>query len=136
MRITATRETAEELTIDVFHDVWRRASRDDAANGTVLGVMFPTFGGAIAGIRFFGDFERFAAISEVTFQRLGEIAERIELLQAAPDIELSYDRVAQLAQATDDVVISEIENWQAVFRGKRITEIGSASWRDRVGTYV
>ena len=26
MRITANRETAEELTIDVFHDVWRRAS--------------------------------------------------------------------------------------------------------------
>jgi len=30
MRITANRETAEELTIDVFHDVWRRASRYDA----------------------------------------------------------------------------------------------------------
>ena len=37
MRMTANRETAEELTIDVFHDVWRRASRFDAANGTVLG---------------------------------------------------------------------------------------------------
>jgi RNA polymerase sigma-70 factor (ECF subfamily) len=37
MRITANRETAEELTIDVFHDVWRRASQYDAANGTVLG---------------------------------------------------------------------------------------------------
>jgi len=37
MRITGNRETAEELTIDVFHDVWRRASRYDAANGTVLG---------------------------------------------------------------------------------------------------
>jgi RNA polymerase sigma-70 factor (ECF subfamily) len=37
MRITANRETAEELTIDVFHDVWRRASRYDAASGTVLG---------------------------------------------------------------------------------------------------
>jgi RNA polymerase sigma-70 factor, ECF subfamily len=36
MRITANRETAEELTIDVFHDVWRHASRYDAANGTVL----------------------------------------------------------------------------------------------------
>ena len=36
MRITANRETAEELTIDVFHDVWRRASRYDSANGTVL----------------------------------------------------------------------------------------------------
>jgi RNA polymerase sigma-70 factor, ECF subfamily len=37
MRITANRETAEEVTIDVFHDVWRRASRYDGANGTVLG---------------------------------------------------------------------------------------------------
>jgi RNA polymerase sigma-70 factor, ECF subfamily len=36
MRIAANRETAEELTIDVFHDVWRHASRYDAANGTVL----------------------------------------------------------------------------------------------------
>ena len=37
VRITANRQTAEELTIDVFHDVWRHASRYDAANGTVLG---------------------------------------------------------------------------------------------------
>jgi RNA polymerase sigma-70 factor (ECF subfamily) len=37
LRITANRETAEELTIDVFHDIWRRASDYDAANGTVLG---------------------------------------------------------------------------------------------------
>jgi RNA polymerase sigma-70 factor (ECF subfamily) len=37
MRITADRETAGELTIDVFRDIWRRASRYDAANGTVLG---------------------------------------------------------------------------------------------------
>jgi RNA polymerase sigma-70 factor (ECF subfamily) len=37
MRITVNRETAEELTLDVFHDVWRRASQYDAANGPVLG---------------------------------------------------------------------------------------------------
>jgi RNA polymerase sigma-70 factor, ECF subfamily len=37
VRIVANRETAEELTLDVFHDVWRRASGYDAANGTVLG---------------------------------------------------------------------------------------------------
>jgi RNA polymerase sigma-70 factor (ECF subfamily) len=37
VRITANRETAEELTLDVFHDVWRKASRYDAADGTVLG---------------------------------------------------------------------------------------------------
>ena len=37
MRIAQNRQTAEELTIDVFHDVWRRAPQYDAANGPVLG---------------------------------------------------------------------------------------------------
>ena len=37
MRITGNRETAEELTLDVFHDVWRRASGYDTGNGSVLG---------------------------------------------------------------------------------------------------
>ena len=36
VRLTGNRETAEELTLDVFHDVWRRAPRYDPANGTVL----------------------------------------------------------------------------------------------------
>ena len=37
MRITNDRETAEELTLDVFHDVWRRATQYDPVNGPVLG---------------------------------------------------------------------------------------------------
>ena len=37
MRLSGNRETAEELTLDVFHDVWRRAGTYDPANGTVLG---------------------------------------------------------------------------------------------------
>jgi RNA polymerase sigma-70 factor, ECF subfamily len=37
VRITNNRETAEEVTLDVFHDVWRRASTYDAGNGTVVG---------------------------------------------------------------------------------------------------
>ena len=53
MRITANRETAEELTIDVFHDVWRRAAHYDAANGTVLGwIMNQARSRAIDRLRF------------------------------------------------------------------------------------
>lgn len=37
MRITNDRQIAEELTLDVFHDVWLRAARYDPAGGTVLG---------------------------------------------------------------------------------------------------
>jgi RNA polymerase sigma-70 factor (ECF subfamily) len=53
MRITANRETADELTVDVFHDVWRRASGYDAANGTVLGwIMNQARSRAIDRLRF------------------------------------------------------------------------------------
>ena len=53
MRITANRETAEELTVDVFHEVWRRAGRYDAANGTVLGwIMNQARSRAIDRLRF------------------------------------------------------------------------------------
>jgi RNA polymerase sigma-70 factor (ECF subfamily) len=53
MRLTANRQTAEELTIDVFHDVWRRASGYDPANGTVLGwIMNQARSRAIDRLRF------------------------------------------------------------------------------------
>jgi hypothetical protein len=88
---------------------------------TFLGVLLPTFGGAIAGIRYFGDFERFSAISRVTSEKLHAIYTRIEQLLAAPEGALDYGRAAELVHATDDVVVGEIESWQAVFGGKNVT---------------
>ena len=75
----------------------------------------------MAGIRYFGDFERFAAISEVTAEKLDGVHSRIDLLLSAPDHALSYAQLAELAHAADDIVVSEIENWQAVFGGKHIS---------------
>ncbi len=88
---------------------------------TFFGVLLPTFGGAIAGIRYFGDFERFSAISRVTAEKLQAVHTRIVQLLAAPDSALDYGHSADLAHATDDVVVSEIESWQAVFGGKHVT---------------
>lgn len=88
---------------------------------TFLGVALPTFGGCLSGIRFFGDFERFAAISRVTAAKLGAVDARIALLLRAPDAALDYGAVTALAHAADDIVVSEIENWQAVFEAKQIT---------------
>jgi hypothetical protein len=88
---------------------------------TFLGVALPTFGGALSGIRFFGDFERFAAISRVTAAKLDAVDARIALILRAPDSALDYGTVADLAHAADDIVVSEIENWQAVFEAKQIT---------------
>jgi len=53
MRITANRETAEELTLDVFHDVWRHAARYQEADGTVFGwIMIQARSRAIDRLRF------------------------------------------------------------------------------------
>jgi hypothetical protein len=87
---------------------------------TFLGVLFPTLGASIAGMRYFGDFERFAAISDVTAEKLDAIAKRIAVLLDPGELSIGYAQVADLAHAVDRVVVDEIENWQAVFSGKDI----------------
>ena len=91
MRITANRETAEELTIDVFHDVWRRASGYDPANGTVLGwVMNQARSRAIDRLRFenrkkrnpYGDMQPLAEVAADQHDVL-ELREQRESLCAA-----------------------------------------------------
>jgi RNA polymerase sigma-70 factor (ECF subfamily) len=53
VRITHSRETAEEVTLDVFHEVWRRASTYDASGGTVVGwIMNQARSRAIDRVRF------------------------------------------------------------------------------------
>jgi RNA polymerase sigma-70 factor (ECF subfamily) len=53
VRITNNRETAEELTLDVFYDVWRRASAYDPAGGSVVGwIMNQARSRAIDRLRF------------------------------------------------------------------------------------
>ena len=55
LRITQNRQTAEELTVDVYHDVWRRASTYDPAAGSVVGwIMNQARSRAIDRIRFEG----------------------------------------------------------------------------------
>jgi len=88
---------------------------------TFLGVLLPTLGAALAGIRYFGDFERFSAISRVTAEKLQGIETRIEQLLRAPEEAVDYGGVSDLAHAADDVVVTEIESWQAVFAGKHVT---------------
>jgi RNA polymerase sigma-70 factor (ECF subfamily) len=91
MRITANRETAEELTVDVFHDVWRRASRYDAATGTVLGwIMNQARSRAIDRLRFEsrkkrsdgGDLQPLAEVAADPRDML-ELGEQGESLRAA-----------------------------------------------------
>lgn len=86
MRIGGNRETAEELTVDVFHDVWRRAGTYDAANGTVLGwIMNQARSRAIDRLRFEQRRKRVDPFPEAT-----DAAE--DLCDSSDPIELSQQR--------------------------------------------
>jgi RNA polymerase sigma-70 factor (ECF subfamily) len=53
VRITNNRETADEVTLDVFHDVWRRAAQYDPRDGSVVGwIMNQARSRAIDRLRF------------------------------------------------------------------------------------
>ena len=53
VRIVNNRETAEEVTLDVFHDVWRRAATYEPAGGPVVGwIMNQARSRAIDRLRF------------------------------------------------------------------------------------
>jgi RNA polymerase sigma-70 factor, ECF subfamily len=53
LRIVNNRETAEELTLDVFHEVWRRAAAFDLRGGSVVGwIMMQARSRAIDRLRF------------------------------------------------------------------------------------
>jgi RNA polymerase sigma-70 factor, ECF subfamily len=102
MRITANRETAEELTIDVFHDVWRRAARYDAVNGTVLGwIMNQARSRAIDRLRFESRKKRSASgdeqpLAEVVAdpRDLLELGEQVRSLRVALETLTPDERLA------------------------------------------
>jgi RNA polymerase sigma-70 factor (ECF subfamily) len=53
LRITRSREYAEELTVDVFHTVWRRAADFDPSRGTVVAwIMYQARSRAIDRMRY------------------------------------------------------------------------------------
>jgi len=90
MRILGNRASAEEVTLDVFHDVWRRASSYDGAGGSVLGwIMNQARSRAIDRLRFEGRKKRTQTGVEepqavnITTEDAAEDAEQIPALQRA-----------------------------------------------------
>ena len=80
VRITSNREIAEELTVDVFHDVWRRAARYDAASGTVLAwIMNQARSRAIDRLRFEGRQKRGHCGDMTAIEALADPRDVIEL---------------------------------------------------------
>jgi RNA polymerase sigma-70 factor, ECF subfamily len=128
VRITNNRETAEELTVDVFYDVWRKASSYDPANGSVVGwIMNQARSRAIDRLRFEHRKKRVKSYGETPLQtsasndphQVCELEEQGRLLRAALELltpeerraietaffsELTYEEVAtRLNQPTGTI---------------------------------
>jgi len=88
---------------------------------TVIAVALPTISGALAAIGYFGDFDRFADISQVTAERLETLEKRVATYEKLPDQGVTYTQLSDLARLTDATAFDEIQSWQAVFSGKRTT---------------
>ena len=117
MRITQDRATAEELTIDVYHDVWRRASSYDPANGTVLGwIMNQARSRALDHLRYL---QRQKRVNRFPHEPLGNGADH--------DFEASFDREELAAQLRAAVGVLTAPERQAIeaafFRDKTYAEI-------------
>src|SRR6185503_16391373 len=108
MRITSNRETAEEVTLDVFHDVWRRASTYDPADGSVVGwVMNQARSRAIDRLRY-----------EQRKKRAGDPAQSLPPPAAVPGPHEAFDAMEQgrlLHEALRDLAPGEREAIETAF---------------------
>lgn len=78
LRIVKSRETAEELTVDVFHQVWLRAASYDAAGGTVVGwIMNQARSRAIDRLRFEGRQKRTRSQALIAEESVEDDSERV-----------------------------------------------------------
>jgi RNA polymerase sigma-70 factor (ECF subfamily) len=93
LRITTSRETAEELTVDVFHDVWRRAGGYDPENGTVLGWIMNQ--------------ARSRAIDRLRFQQRRK---RVDLHTAGPQDEPGGSLDSVESQQLSELLLRAVEN--------------------------
>ena len=87
---------------------------------TFLGIAFPTLGATLAGLRYFGDFERFAAISRATAGKLSSVEERVVLSLSGDEQRLTFSSARDLVRTVDEIIVGEIESWQSVYAAKHL----------------
>ena len=134
-RIINNRESAEELTVDVFYDVWRKASSYDPANGSVMGwIMNQARSRAIDRLRFDhrkkrlntnGDTTRITTASSDPHQAY-QSGEQGRLLRAALELLTSDER-----RAIETAFFSELTYEEVATRLQQ--PIGTVKTRIRSG---
>src|SRR5262249_15440645 len=135
VRILANSETAEEVTIDVFHDVWRRAANYDPAGGSVVGwIMNQARCRAIDRLRFDQRKKRVNQYPDsllpttdiVDPQQASLFAEQNRLLRDALDVLTPEER-----QAIETAFFAEMTHHEAAAKLKQ--PLGTVKTRIRSG---
>ena len=134
VRITGSRETAEEVTVDVFLDVWKRASRYNPENGTVLGwIMNQARSRAIDRVRFESRKKRAEPVPCPT--DLEEVAESRDLVEVKQEGLLLREALAVLTpqerQAIETAYFGELTYAEVAARIKE--PLGTVKTRIRSG---
>jgi RNA polymerase sigma-70 factor, ECF subfamily len=113
MRILGNHASAEEITLDVFHDVWRRAPSYDGTGGSVLGwIMNQAQSRAIDRLRFEGRKKRTAIDDPQTHAMTAEVAaeglDQAHLLQQALQVLTPDERQAIEAAYFSELTYVEV----------------------------
>ena len=134
-RIINNRESAEELTVDVFYDVWRKASSYDPANGSVVGwIMNQARSRAIDRLRFEHRKKRLNTNGDITLittasndpHQTCQLEEQGRLLRAALELLTPEER-----QAIETAFFSELTYEEVATRLQQ--PIGTVKTRIRSG---
>ena len=134
-RIINNRESAEELTVDVFYDVWRKASSYDPANGSVMGwIMNQARSRAIDRLRFEHRKKRLNTNGDTTLitrasndpHQASQLEEQGRLLRAALELLTPDER-----QAIETAFFSELTYEEVATRLQQ--PIGTVKTRIRSG---
>jgi RNA polymerase sigma-70 factor (ECF subfamily) len=110
-RMTGNRDTADELTVDVFHEAWRRAGAYDPADGPVLGWLCnQARSRAIDRLRF-----------EHRHKRSGELPAQPDAVAEPPEHAVDRgERAAQLQHALHLLTPDERQAIEAAYFGQLV----------------
>jgi RNA polymerase sigma-70 factor (ECF subfamily) len=125
VRIVNSRETAEEVTLDVFQDVWRRAPTYEASGGSVLGwIMNQARSRAIDRLRFEQRKKRTATAEGAPLETSGD-----------PEQALGVREQGRLVRTAMSVLTpAERAAIETAFFGELTYEEAAARLREPVGT--
>ena len=140
VRIVANRESAEELTVDVYHEVWRRASNYDAAGGSVVGsIMNLARSRAIDRLRFDHRKKRFSPDPSAPTEALVdpgrdavELEQRGQAVREALRVLTPAERQAIEAAFFSELTYAEVAQWLGQPHGTVKTRIRAGLAKLRV----